>query len=177
VILPRLWRTLSHRASLLSRDHRLPKNQMQQAPGFDTDRPQNGFTQVARGCKASGRGIGVPYGKRNAAQRFQLATSLSETSRQETWYALAQLAHFKTDSHHAISGGRRIVARCASAVGTFQDVHHPRNLATKRAADDLPSLGRGRGGRSSPTVLKSTKENCSRLRDFGSAGKKAVAER
>ena len=34
-----------------------------------------------------GAGIGVPHVKRNTTQRFQLASSFSETSRQETWNA------------------------------------------------------------------------------------------
>ena len=85
-----------------------------------------------------GAGIGVPHLKRDTTQRFQLAPSFSETSRQETWNALAQLAHFAANSHHALSGGGRIVARCASAAGTFEDVHHPRNLhsADPRTAAD-----------------------------------------
>jgi len=118
----------SHYASLLSRDYWLPQNQMQQTPGFDTDRSQNGVTQAARERKASGRGIGVSYSKRDATQRFQFAPSFSETSRQETWNALAQLAHLAPNSHHAVPSGGRISARCASAARTFEDVHHPRNL-------------------------------------------------
>ena len=66
-----------------------------------------------RTAQANGRGIGIPHVKRKATQRFQLARSLSETGRQETWDALAEVAH---------------LARCARAGGTFEDVHHPRNL-------------------------------------------------
>jgi hypothetical protein len=38
-----------------------------------------------RTAQANGRGIGIPHVKRKATQRFQLARSLSETGRHETW--------------------------------------------------------------------------------------------
>jgi integrase len=94
--------------------------------------------KLQQSAKRTRSGIGIPYFKRNTAQRFQLAPSFSETGRQETWNALAQLAHSAANSHHVIPGGGRIVARCASAAGTFEDVHHPRNLysADPRTAAD-----------------------------------------
>lgn len=131
----------SHYTSLLSRDHRLPKNQMQQTSGFDTECSQSSIAKAARECKARGRGIGVPHIQRNTTQRFQLAPSFSETSRQETRNALAQLAYFAANSHHAIPGGGRIIARCASAAGTFEDVHYPRNL---HSADPRTAADHGR---------------------------------
>jgi hypothetical protein len=128
----------SHYPSLLSGDYWFSQNQMQQTLGFDTERSQNDLAQAGRECKASGRGIGVPHIKRNATQRFQFAPSFSETSRQETWDALAQLAHLPANSHYAIPGGGRIVARCAGAARTFENVDHPRSLhsADSRTAAD-----------------------------------------
>jgi hypothetical protein len=73
-------------------------------------------------------GVGLSHTQWHPVRRHEPAAQVSEASRPEAGYALAQLAHAPTNSCHATATRRRFLTGRSGAVGPYEDVHYARNL-------------------------------------------------